>query len=192
MKLPDSKYSFVFKSLATKTLYETGLEFQLDKHYKDSRAVTNAVYNIYRKVLAQPEKYAVLPETVELVKGVVSQRAVSAPSKTTHREVLDAESNPDIKELVLSGRKKAFQLLNLKMDRVMKSNKSIDEIGITALAQTFGILFDKAQIIQGEATENIAVLAKIDPNTTSEEALAAILKMREINNVEKDRSTKKK
>ncbi|HRF71120.1 MAG TPA: hypothetical protein PKV66_06795, partial [Candidatus Pelethenecus sp.] len=95
-------------------------------------------------------------------------------------------------DLLLSGRKKAFQLLNLKMDRVMRNNKSIDEIGITALAQTFGILFDKTQIVSGEATENIAVLAKIDKNMSSEDALASILKMREANNIDKDRTNKKK
>jgi hypothetical protein len=199
MKLADEKYQPLFKMLSTKTLYETGLEFGLDKHYKDSRAVNNAVYVIYKKVLAQPEKYGVQPETVELVKAVVSQRAVATSKKgvtvtqeTTLREKLDTEANPEFKDLVLSGRKKAFQLLNMKMDRVMKSNKGIDEVGITALAQTFGILFDKAQIIQGEATENVAIMARIDRNMSSEDALASILKMREVNNIEKDRVTKKK
>lgn len=192
MKVLENKYHDIFKTLSTKTLYETGIAFGLDKHYKDSRAVTNAVYNIYRKVIAHPERYAVQPETVLIVKGVVSERAVSKTTTSTLREKLDSEENPDFKELVLSGRKKAFKLLNMKMDRVMKSGKAIDEVGITALAQTFGILFDKAQIVSGEATENIAVLAKIDKNMSSEDALAAILKMREVNNVEKDRVNKRK
>lgn len=191
MKLAENKYAFVFKALSTKTLYEAGIQFGLDKYYKDSRAVTNAVYNIYRKVLADPQRYAVLPETVELVKGVVANRSVSKTANTTLREKIDVDANPDFKDLVLSGRKKAFVLLNKKMDRVMKSNKSIDEIGITALAQTFGILFDKAQIISGEATENVAVLAKIDRNMSSEDALATVLKMREKNNEEKDRVIKR-
>jgi len=191
-RISEDKYHPIFKSLATKTLYETGIEFGVDKYYKDSRAVNNAVYNIYRKVIANPQKYAVQEDTVELVKSVVAQRAVSHNPQTTLREKNDELANPDFKDLVLSGRKKAFKLLNMKMDRVMRSNKGIDEVGITALAQTFGILFDKAQIISGEATENVAVLAKIDGNMSSEEALASILKMREINNIDKDRTNKKK
>lgn len=191
--ITKDKYSFIFKMLETKTLYETGIEFGFDKHYKNARAVNNAVYNIYKKVLIDPAKYAVQTETVDKVKAIVSSRAISTNRPdTTLAEKLDAEANPDFKELVLSGRKKAFQLLNMKMDRIARSKKGIDEVNITALAQTFGILFDKSQIIQGQATENIAVLAKIDKNMKSEDALSAILRMREDNNIEKDRVTKKK
>jgi hypothetical protein len=193
MAIAKEKYPFIFKMLETKTLYETGIEFGFDKHYKDSRAVNNAVYKIYQKVLVDPQKYAVLPETVEKVKAVVSSRAIaSVRPETTLREKIDLSKNVDFKELVLSGRKKAFELLNMKMDRIATSKKGLDEVSITALAQTFGILFDKSQIISGEATENIAVLAKIDKDMNSQDALAAILKMREVNNVEKDRTNKKK
>lgn len=196
MAVPKEKYPFIFKMLETKTLYETGIEFGLDKHYKNAQGVNNAVYAIYRKVLVDPQKYAVLPETAEKVKAVMSSRAVSTNKPdghlTTLREKLDAEANPDFKDLVLSGRKKAFQLLNMKMDRIARSKKGLDEVNITALAQTFGILFDKSQIISGEATENIAVLAKVNKDMSSEEALAAILKMREVNNESKDRALKKK
>lgn len=193
MRIPDSKYSFIFKMLGEKTMYETGIEFEFDKHYKDSRAVNNAVYNIYKKVLVNPEKYGVLPATVDSVKAIVSSRTIATNKpETTLREKIDTEGNTDFKDLVLSGRKKAFQLLNMKMDRIARSKKGIDDVNITALAQTFGILFDKSQIISGEATENIAVLAKIDRNMSAEDAMSAILNMREANNVEKDRINKKK
>lgn len=187
------KYQPIFKMLEFKTLYETGIEFGFDKKYKDSRAVKNAVYNIYKKVLVDPAKYAVQPETVERVKATITARAVvTVKPRVTLRERMDEEKNPDFKDLILSGRKKAFQLLNMKMDRISESKKGLDDVNITALAQTFGILFDKSQIISGEATENIAVLAKVDGKMSSEDALAAILKMRELNNVEKDRINKKK
>ncbi len=189
--IPVEKYPFIFKMLGEKTLYETGIEFGFDKKYKDARAVTNAVYNIYKKVLADPQKYVVTPKEVDKVKAIISQRSIT-PQRTTLAEKLDKEANPDFKDLVLSGRKKAFHLLNMKMDRVSRSPKALDEVNITALAQTFGILFDKAQIISGEATENIAVLAKIDKDMTSEQALASILKMREVNQVEKEKLRTKK
>ena len=59
------------------------------------------------------------------------------------------------------------------------------------LATTVGILFDKGQIIQGEATENVAVLAKIKSDMSPEEMMDAVLKMREIHQVDKDRTKKK-
>lgn len=193
-RIPEYKYSFIFKALADKTLYEVGLEFGFDKLYKDSRAVNNAVYNIYRKVIVDPQRYSVQPETVELVKGVISSRSVAKPENqnnphqpTTLREKLDIANNKDFKDLVLSGSKTSFDLLNMKMERVKKNKKMLDAIPITSLAQTFGILFDKSRIIQGESTENIAVLAKVDKDMSSEDALQAILKMREINQVDKEK-----
>lgn len=189
VKNPEDNYGLVFKMLAEKTLYETGLEFQFDKKYKDSRAVKNAVYKIYQKVLVDPQKYAVLPETVDKVKLVISERAIVKP-QTTLREKMDENTNLDFKDLVLSGRKKAYSLLNLKMDSLLSKRKNLDEVSITALAQTFGILFDKGQIIQGEATENVALIAKIDTNMSPEDALASVLKIREINQADKDRKKK--
>lgn len=186
----DAKKGLLFKMLGSKTLYETGVEFGLDKHYKDARAVNNAVYKIYQEVQKNPERYLVTPEVVEMVVANVSNRNLGKREGVLRekQEVLDKQ---DIKELTVSGRKKALDLLHMKMDRIAGSKKKLDEVPITSLAQVFGIIFDKAQIIQGMATENVAVLAKIDKDLKPEDAIALVLKMREINNIEKEKAKTK-
>lgn len=191
MKLTDEKKGLLFKTLGSKSLYETGVEYGFDKHYKDVRAVNNAVYKIYQQVKIEPEKFGISNDILEMVVSNVSNRNLGKRDGVLKekQEVLDKQ---DIKELTISGRKKAMEILHAKMDRISKSKKKLDETPITSLAQVFGILFDKSQIIQGQATENVAVLAKIDKNISPEEAIAAVLKMREINNVEKEKAQNKK
>ena len=194
MKLTDDKKGLIVKMLLEKNIYQTGMEFGFDKHYKDATAVKNAVYRIYQQALANPEKYFITPELVERVTAKMKERTPAAivEQNTTLRERMDAEANMDLKDLVLSSRNKAFRILNKKLDRVGKNNKTIDEINLSTLATTVGILFDKGQIIQGEATENVAVLAKIKNDMTPEEAMASVLRMREAHQIDKDRTKKKK
>lgn len=186
----DAKKGLLFKMLASKTLYETGIEFGFDKHYKDERAVNNAVYKIYLAVKNEPEKYLITQEVVDMVVANVSNRNMGKRDGVL-KEKNQALDKQDIKELVITGRKKALELVHMKMERLGKSNKKLDEVPITALAQAFGILFDKGQIIQGMATENVAVLAKIDKDIKPEDAIEMVLKMREINNVEKEKAKAK-
>lgn len=201
MKLTEVKQGLLVKMLKEKTIYQAGLEFGLDKHYKDSNAMKSAIYQVYRKAKVNPEKFGLTQETIDEVASAIKNRIPAGVSNaqdlrtaqdTTLREKLDNENHKDIKDLVLGGRRKALELVFKKMDRIGRSNKGIDDANLSTLAQTFGILFDKAQIIQGEATENVAVLAKIDTNMKPEDALKAVLGMREFNNIEKDRTTKKK
>lgn len=192
--LDDVKKGLLFKMLAYKTLYETGLEFQLDKKYKDAKAVKGAVYRIYQEVRKDPEKYTVQEDTLKLVEDAMRSR-VAAPvvrngeiidsMGTTLREKSDALQKQDIKSLLVSGRNKAYALINTKMERIGSSRKKLDAVSIGELAKVFGILFDKAQIIQGEATEHVAVMARVSKDMTPEVAIDTILKMREINQVEK-------
>ena len=180
VKLDEVKKAAVFKMLAYKPLYETGIEFGLDKHYKDVKGVKNAVYRIYNEVRQNPEVFTIEPQTVELVVTAVSERSVSRVQPSL-RETNETINKDDIKSLVVGGRNKALKLVHSKMDRIGKSRKKLDAVSVGELAKVAGILFDKAQIIQGEATEHVAVLAKIDKNLLPEDALSLVLKMRETN-----------
>lgn len=191
MTLTEIQKGSIAKALIDKTLYEVGLDFGFDKHYKDTKAVKSAVYRVYQQVKVEPERYFLTPEVMDMITDVVSKRVV-APQQGSLREKNEALDNKDIRELVLTGRDKAMRILNTKMDMISRSKKKLDAVSITALAQTAGILFDKGQIIQGEATENVAVLAKIDKDMKPEDALSMVLKMRELNQVDKDRATKKR
>jgi len=193
MKVTDDKKGLLFKMLAQKSLYDTGVELGFDKHYRDMASVKSAVYRIYQQVRKDPEKYGVNLETAKLVEDVVSSRSIAISSvnnSPTIREQREALEKADIKELVLTGRQKALKLVHRKLDMIGSSKKRLAEANLSTLAQTFGIIFDKAQIIQGEATENVALLAKIDANLTPDQALEAILKLRETHQEDKDRVKK--
>lgn len=193
MTLTKEKKGDIFRMLATKSTYETGIEFGFDKHYKDATGLKNAVYRIYKQVLVEPQEYFVTQEMADKVKETMRTRSVYIPEKTLAEkkaEALLAEN--DVKAMTLMNRDKMSKLISMKVDRIMGSYKRIDETPLQTLATAFGILFDKSQILQGEATENVAVLAKIDEKLSPEEAMAAILKGREANQVEQDRTSKRK
>jgi len=176
MKIPTKKKSDIFRRLASGTLYEVGVEFGLDKIYKDSTGVKNKVYSIYREVLNNPEEFAVHPDTVSLVESAVSGRKVAIRGTPIAEKITET----DIKGLILSGRNRASKLINRKLEYIDAHPKALGNETLVNLGKIFGILFDKAQIIQGQATEHIALMGKIDPKMAPEEALNAIMRMREV------------
>ena len=66
-----------------------------------------------------------------------------------------------------------------------KSRKALNQQSLPALTTAFAILFDKSQIIKGEATEHVAVMGKIDSDIKPEQAIDMVLKMREIDQASK-------
>ena len=187
MKLSIDKKAALFKKLASGTLYEVGVEFELDKHYKDATAVRNGVYKIYREVSNDPDKFFVSPDTVDLVVAAVSSRKVATKTNThtTLAEKHEEIKNQDIKELTLASRDQAGRLISKKLDYIEAHPKALAYESLVNLGKIFGILFDKSQIIQGQATEHVAVMSKLDSNMSPEEALAAVLKSRELIQAEK-------
>jgi hypothetical protein len=65
------------------------------------------------------------------------------------------------------------------MDMINSNKKMLEKENLVSLAKVFGIFFDKSQILQGQATENIAIKAKISKDMSPEESLEELLKMRE-------------
>lgn len=187
MKLSDDKKAGLFKKLASTSLYEVGVEYGLDKHYKDASGVKNKVYQIYREVAANPERFAVQQETVDLVQAAVSSRKIANKPAPTLREKTEEAAivANDIKGLTLSGRDAAGRLIARKLEHLESHPKALAQESLVNLGKIFGILFDKAQIIQGQATEHVAHMGKIDTNMTPEDALAAVLRGREITQAEK-------
>lgn len=185
--LSNKKKGEIVRSLLTQTTYQAGLQFGIDKMYADSIGVKNAVYRYYQAALVDPSKFGISEEEMDRIKTAVAARLPEATRGTLSlREKLDAEANKDIKELVMEGRKKAYLLLMRKLDRIGRSSKALDDVQLSSLVTSFGVLFDKAQIVQGQATENVAVLAKIKTDMKPEEALAAVLGMRQANIEEKE------
>src|SRR5690606_26258617 len=111
-----------------------------------------------------------------------SNAALLAEHNKGMPEVLDPA---DTKRLITGGKNKALMALHRKFDYMMQSKKALNDVSLSQLAQTFGILFDKDQILKGEATENIAVMAQVDKDMKPEDALAALGRFREAQEVEK-------
>lgn len=179
MKLSDDKKAALFKKLASGTLYDVGVEFGLDKHYKDATAVRNRVYAIYRDVANNPEKYAISQETVDLVVEAVSNRKVATRTEPVLAEKNTALATKDIKSLTMGSRDTAARLITAKLEYLEKHPKALAGESLVNLGKIFGILFDKSQIIQGQATEHVAHMGRIDTSLTPEEALQAVILSRE-------------
>lgn len=170
----------LYKTLAYKSSLEVGLQFEFDKTYKDNLAIRNAVMNIYRKVRDRAEEYGATPELVQTVKNAMAHRGLVSSRKEVSKAETEIDSQ-DIKHLATGIRDKAFRLIDRKLTRVGKSKKALDAVSFRDLGTIAGIAFDKSQILMGQATENIAVMGKIEGNIDPKEAIDLVLKTREKN-----------
>ena len=181
MQLTDDKKAALFRKLASSTLYDVGIEFGLDKHYKNATGVKNRVYAIYKDVVLNYEKYSVHPDTVDLVKSAVSSRKVAVGTQSTTLAEKNVEiQTKDIKALTTGSRDSAGRLIANKLDYLEKHPRALEKESLVNLGKIFGILFDKSQIISGQATEHVALMGRIDANMTPEEAIQAVLRSREL------------
>jgi len=173
MKLTVEQKIGLFNMLTTKSLYEVGLEYGFDKHYKDAKAVKGAVYRVYADLKNNPEKNGISREVCDLVVSAVSQRS-AAPTPT-----LKEKEEVDIKDLILSNRDKLARLLSRKLDDIGSSKKKLSAVSLPQLSLALCQVFDKGQIVQGQATEHIAHLSKIEEGLTAQQLLDAVLSQRE-------------
>ena len=130
---------------------------------------------------AEPEKFIVHPDTVELVVKAVQERGIGGAATKSNKPTV-AEQNEDnrsVEELLTSNRDLANKLVHKKLVALDSSKKALRNESVVSLGKIFGILFDKSQIIRGQATEQILHLSKININMSPDDALSAILRMRE-------------
>ena len=175
-KLTDTQKHAIFKLLANMSQYRAGVEFGLDKYFEKPVQIINVVNRIYRDVKENPAKFAISQDVIELVeKGMVSR-------KGQHHELMELAKDPgelSDKDLVIGVKRKAWVLLDEKLNYLVKHRKAFRQESLMSLAKMAGIAFDKAQIMKGEATEHIAIKARIDSDITSQEAITQLLKLRE-------------
>lgn len=184
IQLTEAQKAALFKKLATTTLTAVGMEMGFDKHYKSMKSLKAAVYRIYNEVRATPSVFGISNDTVDLVVGNVSNRSVSVDSRNNTesiREEMEIKTS-DIKGMIIHGRNTAMALVNKKLEYLTRHPKALKDTSITQLGTLFGIIFDKGQIIQGQATEHVALMGKIDKDLKPVEAIDMVLKMREVEN----------
>lgn len=178
--MTDEESAEIFKNMAYQSSYETGLKFGFEKHYKDAKSIRNAVNNIYQRVSKNPERFGISQDVMKIVKDAMANRALVRISNNIPKAEAEIDSK-DIKNTLSGVRDKAWMLIDRKLTRASKSNKRLDDISLQQLGTIAGIAFDKSQILSGQATENIAVMGKIEGNINPQDALDLVLRMREAN-----------
>lgn len=179
MKLTKEQEVEIFKALATYPITKVGYKFELDKRYTNINTMRNFVITIKNKIAANPSAWNVSQETVDMVKKAMDERRVDHSNGTdvliAEREALKKENS----NIIQNVRDNAWELINRKINMIGKSRKMLRETTLQQLGTIAGIAFDKVQIMKGEATENIAVRAKIDKNLNPDDLLKLVLKQRE-------------
>lgn len=168
----------IFLHLEEHSFAETGYIFGLDRYLKNENSMRGAITRAYNLVLADPIKFDLPPEKVAYIHGLVSARGIAKKKPETLREENDIKK-ADISTMVLESRDLVTGLVRKKLDYLDRNPKALKEMSLKEIMGAFQILFDKGQIIQGAATEHIAVLSNIKTDMGAEEALEAIIKMRE-------------
>ena len=176
LNLEDTQKRAIFKALASKSYYHVGIDFGFDKHYASRPQIIREVRKIYLEVGASPEKFAVSQDALDLVNQSLKTKTSGKP---LDREEMTALADLDHTKLVVGTRNKSWYLLDKKLNHLLKNKKALKEESLKSLGWLSAVLFDKAQISEGKATEHIAVLAKVGDNVTVEEAMVHILKRRE-------------
>lgn len=181
----DIQKAAIVKALATKSSFAVGREFGLDKVYGSVSSIRQCVLNIFKQVADNPEKYGVTNEVIALVQQAMKDRRKS-PQRVTgqgtslyHQAKAADAVNKDMKELIDHGSKKAWVLLNRKLDAALSSPAAFKRLSLKELGFIAGVSFDKRQMVRGEATEHIMLKAKISEDLSPTQKLQLILEMRE-------------
>lgn len=182
-RISEEGKALVPKLLKDFSYYETGLELGLDEDTYTKTAIRNTVKNTWEAIRLRPEKYGTTLEEIAEVDKILESRNMK-PAKVKLKE--DSLSNSladvsfeEIGKGILKTRDDALMLLRKKMHLMHSDEKELSKVNMATLATTFAILFDKSQIAKGEATQHIAVHAKISNDMTPEERLQAIYNIRE-------------
>jgi hypothetical protein len=132
-----------------------------------------------------PNAENMTPEEIKKFKHKEKVRRYTA--RQSGKEVVEQVSNHELRkidtetmvEIAKDTRNKAVQLLDKKLNMLNEDDEELKKVNMATLATVFGILFDKAQLAAGLATENIAIHAKIDINMNADAAMSELNKMRE-------------
>ena len=178
----------MFRDLVKVSFYQTGVMAGFDRYYRNKSSLINAVRRIYNEVKGTPKKFGITDEIVKMVDEALEQRL---KNRSSNMAVTVAEPETELaeltsKELVVGAKRKAWVALHKKLDRVLKYKKDLRTTPLAVLGNIAGITFDKGQIIAGEATEHIALKAKISEKLTPEDKMELLLKLREQSSISQD------
>lgn len=115
----------------------------------------------------------------EAQRRLMARRRGHEPAQVSTKQELRKIDTQQMVELSKDTRNLAVQILNDKLVSMQSDPEALAKTSIKDLATVFGILVDKSQLLNGLATSNIAIHAKIDINMPSDKALEELNRMRE-------------
>lgn len=167
----------IFLAMEEKGNIEVAYLFGLDRYFSTESSMRSAITRAYNLVLESPIEYNVSPEKAAYIQGLVTSRQIMRRPETV-REAKEIE-DMDISKMVLNTRNLTARLIQNKLEYLDEHPRALAEESLANLVKVFTSLFDKGQIIQGAATEHIAVMSQIDDRMSPDEAMKAIMQMRE-------------
>ena len=181
--ITDKMKTEMFHALKEKTSLEVGYDFGMNYSYADN-TVKQKMTNIKKEVIANPEKFGITDKDIAEVEKASNKRWLEGNEHSHRKPVpndLSVLKKKEFNELIFSASSKAMLAVHKKLNEILQDDAQLSKTSLTQLTTAAGILFDKRQISKGEATQNIAIKAKIDKDLTPEAKLDLILKMRELN-----------
>ncbi len=174
-----------FNMSATMTHREIVRALDREKNYANMSAAVADISRRVNRVAKNPARYGVSSDKAEMTKSIVVNRnslTLNARNKEENIRNVTKKEKKTIDQLVMEGRHKSWMVLNLKLDEAMRDPNKRSKVALGEIAKVAGITFDKGQLIDGKATEHVAVMSKFDNKDISrEDAMNAVLKMRELN-----------
>ena len=132
-----------------------------------------------------PNEEDLSPEEIKRLKHNEKMRRYKA--RKTKGLAVEKERKQEIRkinteeliEMSKDTRNLALQTLSKALVNLHGDEEALKKANLATLATVYGILFDKSQLLNGLATENVAIHAKIDVNMSSDKALEELNRMRE-------------
>ena len=134
-----------------------------------------------------PNADALTPEELVRAKEAEKQRRKMARTrgneepgefKKTKQELMTMNTS-EMVAMAKDTRNITLQALQRKMQSLLDNPEELAKVNIATLATAFGIMFDKGQLMDGMATQNIAISKKVDINMSAVDALAELDKLRQ-------------
>lgn len=183
-KLSKEEKVKIFEDAAKYPYLEVGYNNELDEIYSTDQSLQAGVGRIVRDVAEHPESYNISQDKVDIVMELVKERRSAGPTpaeRTFSHKKIQKEMEKGIEEIVTGNRNKLSAVLSKKIDNLLRDDDQLKNTSLTQLSTAFGIMFDKSQLLQGKATDHIAFQGKIDGDMSPEDAIEAVVKMREAN-----------
>lgn len=169
--------------LKTHSYLEAGRALGIEDELKNPTNVRNTIRRVWEDIKKNPEENGVSRETVDEVDEILKSRKVETKKsvQTTDKlkESLAKAEFPDLVTGVQTTRDDILMLMRKKLNQLYNDEKELSKLNLATLTTSFGILFDKSQVAKGEATEHIAIHAKIDREMSPEERIKAVAEIRE-------------